>query len=203
MSGGFQRIAQDMQASPRTKGKPEEVDASLNKQSIMDALKDPSTAASTLQKLLRNKAGVPYMLPAYPMAFVIAKDITIRVKSSDSNSSLSKALASQSSSTGGGFLCFSASSASSSKSTSESSYHGSHGEYTYIRIPGPQIIGWMLQLTPSDNSSPYEALDKDILDQMRMGIAQALNPEGAPAHPATDQPAKPVTPVNTDTVPGN
>jgi hypothetical protein len=175
MSSGFQRIAQGMQASPRTIGASGEADKPLNKQTVLDVLKDPSTAATALQSLLKNNEGVPYMLPAYPMGFVIAKDITIRIKTSSADSSLSEALASQSSSTGGGFLCFSASSASSSKSTSESSYHGSHGDYTYIRIPGPQILGWLLQITPSDNSTRYEAMDKALLEEMRMNISDALN----------------------------
>jgi hypothetical protein len=182
MSSGFQRIAEGMHASPRTAGAPTETDATLSKKAVMDALANDTDPGAALQRLLTDRRGVPYMLPAYPVGFVIAKDITIKVKQSNSTSQLSKSLAEQSSSTAGGFLCFSASSASSSKSTAESSYHGEHNNYTYIRIPGPQILGWFLQLTPPDNSSRYEALTKELLDEMRVGITKALTTlaEGPP-----------------------
>jgi len=96
-----------------------------------------------------------YILPAFPVAMAIAKDITIKVKMTESNSEAAKSLIENSSSASGGFLCFSASSASSSKNSSESTFHGSHGEYYYIRIPGPQVIGYFLQFVPQDNSVPY------------------------------------------------
>ncbi len=190
MSSGFQRIADGMQASPRTVGAATETDAPLTKQAVMEALSDANSAGAKLQKLMTSRGGLPYMLPAFPVAFVIAKDITIKVKQSNANSQLSNSLSEQSSSTAGGFLCFSASSASSSKSTSESSYHGDHHGYTYIRIPGPQILGWFLQLTPPDNSSRYEALTKELLDEMRVGITQALKTL-AEGPPQGDKPALP------------
>jgi len=103
-----------------------------------------------------NKETNNYILPAFPVAMAIAKDITIKVKITQTNSASAKSVVESSSAAGGGFLCFSVSSASSSKNSSESVFHGSHGEYYYIRIPGPQVIGYFLQFVPKDNSTPYE-----------------------------------------------
>jgi hypothetical protein len=103
-----------------------------------------------------NKETNNYILPAFPVAMAIAKDITIKVKITKTNSASAKSVVESSSAAGGGFLCFSVSSASSSKNSSESVFHGSHGEYYYIRIPGPQVIGYFLQFVPKDNSTPYE-----------------------------------------------
>ncbi|NEQ08328.1 MAG: hypothetical protein F6K37_20975 [Moorea sp. SIO4E2] len=103
------------------------------------------------QKETRN-----YIMPAFPVAMAIAKDITIRVKLTETSSRSAKSVVESSSAAGGGFLCFSVASASSSKNSSESVFHGSHGEYYYIRIPGPQVIGYFLQFVPKDNATPYE-----------------------------------------------
>ncbi len=42
---------------------------------------------------------------------------------------------------------------------------GFHGfRNTYIRIPGPQILGWFLQFIPEDRSMPYESLEDAKID---------------------------------------
>lgn len=108
-----------------------------------------------LAALLKDGNGHSYTLPAFPVAFVVAKDITIKVKKSSMTSAAAKSVVESASASSGGFLCFSASSSSSSKSSSESVMHGSHGEYYYIRIPGPQILGYFLQMVPQDNADRY------------------------------------------------
>ncbi len=68
----------------------------------------------------------------------------------------------QSDARSGGIFGFRAHTAGSSKSQSESAYFGSTSNYFYIRIPGPQILGWFLELTPADNASPYQGLDPSM-----------------------------------------
>lgn len=104
----------------------------------------------------KDKKTLKHIMPAFPVAMAIAKDITIKVKTTSETSKSAKSVVENASASGGGFFCFSVSSASSSKSSSESTYHGAHGEYYYIRIPGPQIIGYFLQLVPQDNSVLYD-----------------------------------------------
>lgn len=97
------------------------------------------------------------LLPAFPIAFVIAKDITFKIKNSETLTKAYNANSSSNGSSGSSFGGFASSSASSSSSaTASTGYTGTHGDSLYIRIPGPQIIGWYLQFTPKDESTPYE-----------------------------------------------
>lgn len=163
MSGNFQRIANIQGGAGLTKEK--------IKKALQSATWDPANPTGD---------GKRYLLPAYPSAFVIAKDITVKFKSSSSSSNQIKSSFEQSSSSGGGFLCFGCSRASSSQSTSESAYHGQHGEYYYMRIPGPQILGWFLQFTSADEAQDYKPLDPDTLKQLKTGLKEALAPAVRP-----------------------
>lgn len=103
-----------------------------------------------------------YILPAFPVALVIAKDITVKVKTTQSNSSAMNSIIESERASSGGFLCFSSSSASSSKNSSNIVMSGSEGEYFYIKVPGPQVLGYYLQMVPSDKDvSPYEPIIKE------------------------------------------
>jgi hypothetical protein len=103
------------------------------------------------KKLDRTKS----KFPAFPVAMAIAKDITIKVTTQSDVSSSVKTLMDSSSSSGGGFFGFSASSSSSSSSSSDSAFHGKTDNAYYIRIPGPQVIGYFLELLPEDKSESY------------------------------------------------
>ena len=122
-----------------------------------------------------------YVLPAFPTGFVIAKDITIRIQCDQTESESSRQYMEQSDARSGGIFGFRASSGSSSKSQSESAYFGSTSNFFYIRIPGPQILGWFLELTPADNASPYQKLDpsmySDALDALVPESKEAEEPE--------------------------
>ena len=113
-------------------------------------------------------------LPAYPMGFVIAKDITIKITSSVFESESTKSEMASSSATSGGFLLFKGSSGTSSKSNSESSYSGFQGNSFYMRIPGPQVMGWFLQFTPPDVSVTYTHMDTDVYKNKAKEAQEAL-----------------------------
>jgi hypothetical protein len=120
--------------------------------------KDPTELSSKF-KYDNNHA---YILPAFPVAMAIVKDVTIKVKKSTMTSFAAKSVVESASASSGGFLCFSASRSSSSKNSSESAMHGAHGEYYYIKIPGPQVIGYFLQMVPEDTTEMYKpAIDID------------------------------------------
>lgn len=128
-----------------------------------------SSTAAQLNALVTYDAEVngenkklSYVLPSFPTGFVIAKDITIRIQCDKASAESSRQYMEQSDARSGGIFGFRASSGSSSKSQSESAYFGSTSNYFYIRIPGPQILGWFLELTPADNASPYQKLDPSI-----------------------------------------
>ncbi len=138
MSYAFTRLA-DMLVSP---GK------------TVDDIKGKSQ--TELSAMFKDEKGHGYILPAFPVAMAIVKDVTIKVKKTKTSSAAAKSVVESTSASSGGFLCFSVSSSSSSKKTSESVMHGSHEEYYYIRIPGPQVIGYFLQMVPQDNAPLYE-----------------------------------------------
>lgn len=102
---------------------------------------------------------IDYLLPAFPSSFIIAKDITIRIKSNKAESKATKEYMQKSQSSGGGVFCFRGNSSKSVTNSSETAYFGNSDQYFYIRIPGPQILGWFLEFTAKDNSAPYEKLD--------------------------------------------
>ncbi|MEO1432758.1 MAG: hypothetical protein AAFV71_27570 [Cyanobacteria bacterium J06633_8] len=132
----------------------------ITKASIDEWQKRPDSVLKEIQDNLqydyndssnKRKTG-HYMLPAYPVAMIIAKDITFKIEIDASQSNQLNKNMQESSSYGGGFLCFDYSHASSSSSSSQSTYHGQQGNHYYIRVPGPQILGYTLQLVPEDNT---------------------------------------------------
>lgn len=133
----------------------------INKDDIRNVI-SKTDADAQLKKMLSytvDNKQCNYMLPSYPTAFVIAKDITIRVKISQEEMSENKSYVESQNSTSGGFFGFSASSAGNSKNCSESSYVGVRNNFIYIRIPGPQILGWFQQLVPLDVSEKYMPME--------------------------------------------
>ncbi|MDR0917964.1 MAG: hypothetical protein LBM93_01735, partial [Oscillospiraceae bacterium] len=146
----------------------------LTKEEIQAVYNMPSTNEN--EKLAKSKAirglvtynsenssnVLEYVMAGYPMGFVIAKDITIRIEASEEESKHASSYLETKSSTSGGILGFRANTSGASTDQSEAAYFGSSDNYFYIRIPGPQILGWFIELTPGDNATPYEKLHSDI-----------------------------------------
>ena len=161
------------------------VSKGLTKDDIRDASAAGVNSGARLKSLVTYDAEVDgqtkklsYVLPAFPTGFVIAKDITIRIQSSQSESESNRSYMEQSDARSGGIFGFRASTAGSSKSQSESAYFGSTENYFYIRIPGPQVLGWFLELTPADNASPYQSLDPSIYsDTLGTLLPEQKNPD--------------------------
>lgn len=91
----------------------------------------------------------------YPVAFIVVKDVTLKYTFEETEVDQAAKYAHSASESSGGFLCFSHSSGSSSSKNSKSAYTGKEGKSVVIRIPGPQILMWILEKVPSDQSEPY------------------------------------------------
>lgn len=102
-----------------------------------------------------------WIFPAYPVAFVIAKDVTIRVDKEKSNSDVTATAIEEHVSRGGGFFGFHSSSGSSSSSSSEKSSVQSDSESVTVRFAEPQIIGYYLQVVPEDKSTSIAVKGKE------------------------------------------
>ena len=105
-------------------------------------------------------------MPAYPVSFIIAKDVTMKIAIDDQHKDVAQSVLQQASSSGGGFLCFSASSSRASGQTSKSFYFKIEENNLVIKIPGPQVIGWFMEFVPEDKSiEEYQPMPSDFLQE--------------------------------------
>ena len=108
---------------------------------------------------------------AYPVAFVVAKDVTLRYKFAAEDLEKGSKYAHEARESSGGFLCFSTSNGSSSTQNSGSDSQGSKDDAVVIRIPGPQILMWILEKVPEDKSVPYpdgpSVIPKGVVDLLK------------------------------------
>lgn len=122
-----------------------------------------------------NSKEYDYMLPSFPVAMVIAKDITIKVVNTQDVKSFSKTVESESMSGNAGLFCFSVSGGKSSDSMAESSFHGHDNSSFYIRIPGPQILGYYQQFVKLDESKDYVSMISDDKRKAEAPLMKALH----------------------------
>ncbi len=92
------------------------------------------------------------LLPCYPVALLIVKNVSIKMNFEFSKTKRIKDFANSISSSGGGFFCFNTSSVSSSSDSFESvSVNVEAGELE-VKFKSPQIVGYYLEITPPDES---------------------------------------------------
>lgn len=113
-----------------------------------------------------------YLLPAFPAAFLIVKDIVIRANMTDVNQEDYEQFKKEASSQSGSLFSIRVSGG----KTSESFFglhelDETHAQFI-MRIPGPQIMGWFQQLPSKDNSGKYESLSgseyfNDMIDSLK------------------------------------
>ncbi len=99
------------------------------------------------------------ILPCFPVAFVVAKDITIRFQCDEAKAHSIKTVADRHAAVGGGFLCFSTSSSSASHDEHSLATSGTDSKTVAIHIRAPQIIGWFLEFIAEDISTPIQTGD--------------------------------------------
>ncbi|TCD66802.1 hypothetical protein EIP91_000938 [Steccherinum ochraceum] len=97
------------------------------------------------------------LLPSFPVGYILCKDITIKISESASATDTAKSNARKEASASGGILCFSYSSSSSSSSNSDSYSFQSCSDGFVVRIPGPQILGYIMQMTDNDATTNMPA----------------------------------------------
>lgn len=135
-------------------------------------LMDPKLTAEQLE------AANAALLPCFPVAFVVAKDVTIRFKATASSLDAVHSVIDSRSAAGGGFLCFSASSSSASHSDTSKLSSKSEDTVITIHMPGPQILGWFLEYTPADQSDVMK-VDKDPGAELSIiDFVEELKPDG-------------------------
>ena len=89
-------------------------------------------------------------MPSWTTGFVVAKDVHILFKSDEAFTAEHVSDIQKSSQTGGGFLCFSCSKSESSSDHRTEAQVVATGNTLSIKIPAPQILGWISELCPED-----------------------------------------------------
>jgi hypothetical protein len=110
---------------------------------------------------LADMANKNMVFPCYPVAMVIARDISIKLVSSTSIDSEFAESTESHASCGGGFLFFHGSSSSSSSSSSSGVHARSTDNTVTLKFDTPQIIGYYLQATPADKSTYIDETSQD------------------------------------------
>lgn len=97
----------------------------------------------------------------FPTAFVVARDVTMKLVTSNSFSDQTAQSMEKHASSGGGFLFFRGSSSSSSSSSSSNAHVSASDKSITVRFTDPQIIGYYIEATASDKSVYIDDLSKD------------------------------------------
>ncbi|PPQ73207.1 hypothetical protein CVT24_010024 [Panaeolus cyanescens] len=121
-----------------------------------------------------------YLLPSYPVGFLVCKDITIKIAMSSTDIEKSGAAMQETAASSAGVLCWSTSSASQSSSSTNTCATELASDGLVIRIPGPQILGYILQITDSDQAQP---LPTQLPPGFLIPDDQYDNTLNAPPHP--------------------
>ncbi|KAH8099644.1 hypothetical protein BXZ70DRAFT_942722 [Cristinia sonorae] len=164
------------------------VDPSVTWSKWPAGVKDVTTLKGLPQRSL-DPLNSQSLLPAFPIGYIICKDITIKISSAGSSTAASRETMKRDAAASGGVLCFSYSQSSSSSSDDSSYSFQSCADGCVIRIPGPQILGYIMQLTDNDTTKdmPNQLPDNFFIpdadyDAATQGIgggpASGLNPNG-------------------------
>lgn len=115
-----------------------------------------------LSKAYYHLTDMQNMMKGFTTGFLIVKDMSVKFQVDQSESESCQKYVQSDKIGSGGIFGFRCSSAEASRSNSETAYSGTSGKYFYIRIPGPQIMGWFQEPVAADASEPYKALSGDI-----------------------------------------
>jgi hypothetical protein len=96
--------------------------------------------------------GSECLIPSWATAFIVVKDVHIIMASHSKFDESEIHDMKKSSSSSGGFLCFQCSKSESSSDHRDAFSMKSSDTHISIRIPAPQILGWVSQLAPEDHS---------------------------------------------------
>lgn len=114
------------------------------------------------------------IFPAFPVSFVIARDVTIKFSSAEAMSSSFSKSVEDHASHGGGFFIFGGRSSSASSSSASNAHAKSTANSVTVRFTNPQILGYYLEATPVDRSCAIGA-DKTESDKDFITVFEFIN----------------------------
>lgn len=126
-------------------------------------LRESHTVDEILDNIDLQNQMLKCTLPSYPVAFLIAKDVSIKMNFALEKSSDIRTYAKSIASSGGGFFMFNSNSVNSSSNSYEDVTVNVDSGEIELKFKSPQIIGYYLQLTPPDES---RVLNNDIAEEI-------------------------------------
>lgn len=109
------------------------------------------------------------LFPCFSVGFLLVKDVTIKVSLSETLSQTQKKEISDSSSKSGGCLFFKYNKSEASEDSHEKCKTSFNGKEMCVRIPGAQILGQFMEITPPDMSK--KLTDKNLASEDEYSIA--------------------------------
>ncbi len=109
------------------------------------------------------------LFPCFSVGFLLVKDVTIKVSMSETLSQTQKSEIADSSSKSGGCLFFKYNKSEASEESHEKCKTSFNGKEMCIRIPGAQILGQFMEITPPDMSK--KLTDEDLASEGDYSIA--------------------------------
>ena len=126
------------------------------------------------------------ILPSWTTAFVVVKDVHIILTSKKEFDESEIHDMQSASASGGGFLCFQASKSASSSDHRDAFSMAADKNTISIRIPAPQILGWVSQLAPEDLSlKTYTQLSEKEFEELKKPVVGDKEQGGLPTPPDT------------------
>lgn len=137
----------------------------------------------------------PSFLPCFPTGYIIAKDVLIKISRFQIKTVADKRYLDEQTTSGGSFLFFSTSKTTQKTQDSSSSNFQMASDGMIVRIPGPQVIGYIQQMLPWDGTHQFnkeESLRPDIFlpgdetkppsggGRDKPNVGRALGPQPAP-----------------------
>jgi hypothetical protein len=123
----------------------------------------------------------PAFLPCFPTGYILAKDVVIKISQFQISTVADKKFLDEKTTKGGSFLFFSTAKTTQKTSESSSSNFQMASNGMVVRIPGPQVIGYIQQMMPWDGThqfDPNEALKPEIFLPGDDLSSQANKPKG-------------------------
>ncbi|KAJ1021939.1 hypothetical protein NDA16_003701 [Ustilago loliicola] len=188
MSGAFMHSYQGAKYQSWCKWKIKEDDPKYKNDSKYKGRSLSSILAQEISEGTTENIEAGY-LSAFPVGYILVKDCVIQVTSSNFANADKKKAFEEGNESSGGFLCFSTSSASHKQSDSSQSASTTTSDGMVIRIPGPQFLGYMMQLMAPDDSNDFVKMPTDYLfDEMkRIDDEDKKSSSSEPAHGVQDE----------------
>jgi hypothetical protein len=139
----------------------------------------PADIANRFRETARPKPlPADSLLPAYPVGYILCKDVYIKCSGMSTESREERKHLLEKAQASGGIFCFSYNSASENSKDSSAASFSLASDGMIVRIPGPQILGYVQQILPRDMSTKYDAtnsLGKEFYLPPPVSIEKAQN----------------------------